>query len=334
MVLDDVIDKLWDIAISRSTRAVYEAGFRAFHRFSNIYPSGSLSSTHPAISEDILIYFVAHCVNALQLKYSTIKTYLAGTRFAYIKAGFQDPCCFPNGQSFLRLRAILKAVKKSQDNTVKPRLPITSSILSQCCQILRSGFLGAYEDLVLETAFCMAFFGFLRCGEFTCKSHIFDPLTDLSIQDIQLSTNNSQFTLQLKVSKTDPFRRGVSINYFSTGRLICPLQCMLALLHTRSTMGAQPRDPLFTTIGGSPLTRAFFIDKLMNLLSRLGYNPSFYSGHSFRVGAATSAAEANIPDHMIRTLGRWNSDCYTRYIRTSQQSLRQAQQAMCQQSRR
>ena len=88
------------------------------------YPSGSLSSTHSAISEDILIYFVAHCVNALQLKYSTIKTYLAGTRFAYIKAGFQDPCCFPNGQSFLRLRAILKAVKKSQD-----------TLLNQDCQL-------------------------------------------------------------------------------------------------------------------------------------------------------------------------------------------------------
>ena len=83
----------------------------------------------------------------------------------------------------------------------------------------------------------MAYFGFLRCGEFTCKSHIFDPLTDLSIQDIQLSKGNSQFTWQLKVSKTDPFRQGVSINYFSTGRVICPLQCMLALLHTRLTMG-------------------------------------------------------------------------------------------------
>ena len=120
MVLEGVIDKLWDLTINHSTRAVYEAGFRAFHRFSNMYPSGWLSSTPPAISEDILIYFVAHCVNALKLKYSTIKTYLAGTRFAYIKAGFQDPCCFQNGQPFLRLRAILKAVKKLQDNTVKP----------------------------------------------------------------------------------------------------------------------------------------------------------------------------------------------------------------------
>ena len=93
-----------------------------------MYPSGSLSPTHLTISEEILIYFVAHCCSFLQLKYSTIKTYLVGIRFAYIKAGFQDPCCFVNGQPFLRLQTILKAVKKSHDNIVKPRLPITGEI--------------------------------------------------------------------------------------------------------------------------------------------------------------------------------------------------------------
>ena len=110
---------------------------------------------------------MAHCFSFLQLKYSTIKTYLAGIKFAYIKAGFQDPCCFVNGQPFLRLQTILKAVQKSQDKVVKPRLPITAEILSKMCNVLRSGFLGPYEDLVLETAFCLAFFGFLTCGEFT-----------------------------------------------------------------------------------------------------------------------------------------------------------------------
>ena len=87
MVLSSVVDGVWDRSLSRTTRTVYEAGFRAFEWFSDLYPSGSLSpTTHPAVTEEILIYFVAHCFCFLQLKHSTIKTYLAGIRFAYIKA--------------------------------------------------------------------------------------------------------------------------------------------------------------------------------------------------------------------------------------------------------
>ena len=329
MVLSNVVDGLWDRSLSRTTRTVYEAGFRAFERFSDLYPSGSLSPTHPAVTEEILIYFVAHCFSFLHLKHSTIKTYLAGIRFAYIKAGFQDPCCFPNGQPFLRLHTILKAVKKSQGVSVKPRLPITADILIKLCNELKSGFLSPYEDLVLETAFCLAFFGFLRCGEFTSRSNTFDPLIDLRMCDIEMHANDRLFTLKLKSSKTDPFRRGVSLKYFETGQTLCPFQCMSALLQTRGEMAAQPCDPLFTLITGTPLTRTFMIAKLKALLSHLGYNPQLYSGHSFRSGAATSAGAAHIPDHMIRTLGRWTSDCYNRYIKVSCKSLREAQQLMC-----
>ena len=48
------------------------------------------ASVH-ALRCEILIYFVAHCIRVLQLKYSTIKTYLIGIWFTYVKAGFQDP---------------------------------------------------------------------------------------------------------------------------------------------------------------------------------------------------------------------------------------------------
>ena len=164
----------------------------------------------------------------MTLKYSTIRTYLAGIRFAYIKAGFQDPSCFVNGQPFLCLQTILKAVKKSQDNVVKPRLPITAEISSKMCNVLRSGFFDPYEDLVLETAFCLAFFELLRrIGEFTSQSKTFDPLTDLSIGDIQFHTHDRYFTLQLKRSKTDPFRKGVTLKYFATKQNICPFQTMM-----------------------------------------------------------------------------------------------------------
>ena len=105
---------------------------------------------------------------------------------------------------------------------VKPRLPITAEISSKMCNVLRSGFFDPYEDLVLETAFCLAFFELLRrIGEFTSQSKTFDPLT------LQFHTHDRYFTLQLKRSMTDPFRKGVTLKYFATKQYICPFQTMM-----------------------------------------------------------------------------------------------------------
>lgn len=39
----------------------------------------------PMVNESLLVYFVTHCKSVLKLKYETIKLYLAGIRFYYIR---------------------------------------------------------------------------------------------------------------------------------------------------------------------------------------------------------------------------------------------------------
>jgi hypothetical protein len=57
-----------------------------------------------------------------------------------------------------------------------------------------------------------------------------------------------------------------------------------------------------------------------NLLEA-GYDPSRFSGHSFRRGAASSAAQAAFTEYKIQQLGRWRSDTYKLYIDASRPRL-------------
>lgn len=66
-----------------------------------------------------------------------------------------------------------------------------------------------------------------------------------------------------------------------------------------------------------------FTKEIRNLLAKSGQEPADYASHIFRIGAATAAANANLPEWLIKTMGRWTSDCYQRYIKKPMKALRQ-----------
>ena len=112
---------------------------------------------------------------------------------------------------------------------------------------------------------------------------------------------------------------------FQTGHIICPVSSVIRYISLRGQFFKLPPKPFFVNELGEALTRNYFISHLKILLDSIGVNSLNYNGHSFRIGAATSAQEARLEDHLIKTLGRWTSDCYTRYIHTSSNVLKKAQ---------
>ena len=129
--------------------------------------------------------------------------------------------------------------------------------------------------------------------------------------------------VEIKASKTDPFHKGMSLIIGQTLQTICPVRAM------KEYLDILPRTwtgPLFTYSNGRRLTRQHLTSDLRTLFGRLGLNSSHYAGHSFRIGAATSAAVLGLPSWLIKTLGRWTSDCFETYISTPVSVLCQAAQ--------
>lgn len=279
------------------------------------------STELPILNEEVLIYFATHCHEHLKLKWSTIKLYLAGIRYHYLREGRSNPF-----QSVDRLQYIIRAIKRSQNSITKPRFPIDINILIQICEILHRGIFSPYMDATLECMCLLAFFGFLRCSEFTVRS-LKSPDPCLKIRDISISQDNSMFILTLTSSKTDPFRNGVQIPFYRNNKC-CPVTCMIKYLTVFRERQRDTNSPLFLDSLNRPFSREVFLSYLREILERLGIKQSGYSGHSFRIGAATTAAAAGVEDHLIKMLGRWNSSCYARYIRVPRGTVEEAQKKL------
>ena len=84
---------------------------------------------------------------------------------------------------------------------------------------------------------------------------------------------------------------------------------------------ARLQAPFFRLSDKSLLTKQRLITMLRSTLETAGIEASRYSGHSFRIGEATSAAACGLADSPIQTLGRWSSDSFKHYIRLPPQDL-------------
>ncbi len=306
------MDKLFQKGIAPSTKRSYGAARGRYIGF-----CGKYRWTPLPVSEKVLCQFVAFLAGE-GLRHSSIKVYLAAVRQLQVEAGLGDP----DLGGMAKLGQVIRGVQRlraEQGKRQRQRKPMTTEVL----EVLRTSWSvtpGGTDAKMLWAAATLAFFGFMRSGELTVPStRSFNPEVHLTWQDVAVDsmTNPTVIKVQLKASKTDQLRQGCTLVVGRTGDKLCPVAAVIGFM---VAIGRR-QGPLFQYVSGKPLTQAGFVAELKAALVKKGVCSEGYSGHSFRIGAATMAAEAGVGDAVIQQLGRWRSDAYKSYVQPRREAL-------------
>ena len=307
--LGPVVQELFAAGLAASTRRSYRTGERRYIIFcqtSNLVPF--------PVTEPTLIAFVASLYTQ-RLAAGTVKSYLATVRHAQIAIGLGDPQI----GSMPQLEYVLKGLKrKVAGRQQRVRLPITPGILRKLKRVWAQ-MPDRFSAAMLWAASTLCFFGFLRLGEAVVPASGYDPEVHLSFADARVNDRSSPewMEVRIKSSKTEPFSERVTIYIGATRSDLCPVAALLSYMVLRGNHDG----PLFMFANGDHLSRERFVAQLRQALSAAEVDSSLYAGHSFRIGAATTAAMCGIQDSLIKTLGRWKSSAYMVYIRTPPSTL-------------
>ena len=204
------------------------------------------------------------------------------------------------------VQKVLSAVNKlhgKQDS----RLPITLILLSRLTSSLTTTVKSIYNRVLLKAMFTIAFFGLCRIGEITTQP---DGIVAIYLKQLQLASDF--IMLSITHFKHNRAQRPIWIKmYRQNDATICPVSAMFDYLKLRKLEGG----PLFCFADGKPIPRTFFTKYLKLCLTFCGLDIKLYSSHSFRIGSASYLASLGLSDTQIRTMGRWDSNAFLRYIR-------------------
>jgi hypothetical protein len=235
------------------------------------------ATAFPASEQQLLVWVSKLGERGLRTK--TIKSYLTGLKSLHVDLGLGTK---PFGNP--RLQRIIRGINRFQgEPNRKERLPITRNLLIRLLSLLDRN---DPRDANLYGAFCLAHAGFLRAGEFTWSEnnlvHGHTEFAPWNLTQRSIQFEEDRLFLTLPNSKTDPFRKGVTITLASSGDAACPVTAMRHLYDLCPSW--TPLAPLFTRLlqdENKAFTREYLVQHLRELLAQLGVRGT-YSGDSFR----------------------------------------------------
>ncbi|XP_072163176.1 uncharacterized protein [Diadema setosum] len=206
---------LMDASRARNTQAVYHQAQEAFSKFISIYFPGSYT---PCSYEQVALF-----ISYLSLQgyaASTIVTYVSGLSFHLRAQGLPDVT-----KHFVVSR-LLDGCWRYRSRA-DSRCPITISILKKVLSCLPA-LCTSYDSMLFPACFLVAFFGFLRVGEFTSASR---PTAEVSLRadDVAVCglSPERHIRIFIRSSKTDQLGRGCYIMIpEAPGNPICPVRAV------------------------------------------------------------------------------------------------------------
>ena len=299
--INEEATRLLGASFSSSTWGAYNRGAEQFQRFRL---RAGLPQLWPAPSTHIAAFIAGLSLDGLAP--STIGTYSAAVAYIHKINNWPDPT---NNFLVHKLREGCRRLGRSTD----ARRPITTDLLGKICNVLCATTSSTDEAALFRAAFLLAFFGFLRVGEFTMAKKSGDQSRILNDKDVWfLGTTQDVLVVKLRLSKTDQRGESVELQFHRQPHsALCPVSATLKYLHVRPPVAG----PFFCHFDRSPLTTYQFNHMLQTCLKALNLSTQGFSSHSFRIGAATSAALNGFSIVQIQRFGRWRSQAVKLYIR-------------------
>lgn len=241
---------------------------------------------------------------------ASVRNYLSGVRMLHIFLGLP----YVHAQDFL-LQLELRGISRLHPHVPIRAKPITPNILRD--------FYNHMDNTSLHSAVwscsLVLFYTMARLGSILPSSTSTPRREFLTHERINFCEEGLLVTLVQ--TKTIQFgRRRLHIPLLRAESVLCPVQAYTRALTFFKDFQHVPAFVFMENGKPKWLTRSIFIRTFRHVISRAGFQPLDFTGHSFRRGGATWAFQSGMPGELIQICGDWVSDSYRRYLEFSTQN--------------
>jgi hypothetical protein len=222
------------------------------------------------------------------------------------------------GMKLSRLPAMLKGLKRVLGEAPRAiRRGIAPQALRRAMDLALDPERPSHANI--RAALAVALQGLLRSAEFSCDPGVaFNPARHLTRADVVQCTPERLVLMMLPCKnmrhlsgKTVPLIIGGGGEFIDAAAEVANL-----LRVDPVASSARDSTPLFRDPDSNGPLRTNHLRTLIRaMMESVGENPAEFGTHSLRIGGATALFAAGADETVIRTMGRWSSDCYRLYVR-------------------